>query len=105
MSNLINRNMGRMGAQMPQPMQGGGMNPQNLKGMLQNPQVKEQIRQMYKMFNGDPNALMQNLIQNNPKLKNNPMLQMIMNGRNNPNGILGEFGLSQQEFIDIINGK
>lgn len=81
-----------------------GLNSQNIKAMLQNPQVKQQIRQMYQMFNGDTNALMQSLIQQNPAFKNNPMLQMIMNGRNNPNGILGAMGLSQQDFVDIIKG-
>lgn len=104
MGNLINRNMGGNGAFTQQSAQGGNGMP-DLKGMLQNPQVKQQIRQMYKIFNGDSNALMQNLIQNNPKLRNNPMLNTIMQSRNNPNGILGAFGLNQQDFADIINGK
>lgn len=104
MGNLINRNMGGHAVPMQQPIQNCNGMP-DLKGMLQNPQVKEQIRQMYKIFNGNPNALMQDLVQKNPKLRNNSMLQMIMRGQNNPNGILGELGLNQQDFIDIINGK
>ena len=108
MANLINRAMGGNNAairpqmaQMPQ----GGFNKDALKQMLKNPQVKDQIRQMYRMFNGDTNALMQYLVQQNPALRNNQMLQMIMQSQNNPNGILGELGLSQQDFADIINGK
>lgn len=91
---------------MPNPMsmQGQGGMP-DFRSMLQNPQVKEQIRNMYKAFNGDANAFMQSLIQNNPNMRNNPMLNMIMQSRTNPNGILGTLGLSQQDFTDIINGK
>lgn len=90
--------------QMAQMLQ-GGFNKDSLKQMLQNPQVKQQIRQMYRMFNGDTNALMQYLVQQNPALRNNQMLQMIMQSQNNPNGILGELGLNQKDFADIINGK
>lgn len=99
-------NHGAQGASFaPQSAGQGGFNKNALKQMLQNPQVKQQIRQMYKMFNGDTNALMQYLVQQNPALRNNQMLQMIMQGQNNPNGILGELGLNKQDFADIINGK
>lgn len=105
MANLINKQLGNM--QNLMTMQGQGGMP-DFRSMLQNPQVKQQMREMYKKYNGDTNALIFDMIKQNPAFANNPILQtaqMAMSGMQNSNGILGTLGISEQDFTNIFHGK
>lgn len=76
----------------------------NLKEFLQDSKVKQQVKQLYALFQGNPNSIIQSLLQNNPAVKKNPMLGMLLQGGGNPNDFLKQFGLTQNDFVKIING-
>lgn len=82
-----------------------GGKQQSVKSMLQNPQVRQQIKNLYAMFNGDQNALVQYFVQSIPQVKNNPMLSTIIGGGGNADDYLKQYGICTQDIADIVNGQ
>jgi hypothetical protein len=73
--------------------------------MLNNPQVKSQIKAMYKLYKGNPNEFIQQTINKSPALQNNPLLKMALNG-GNPNKafqeMLSQAGLTMEDFQEVL---
>lgn len=87
------------------------MNPLNnnqnqIKEMLNNPQIKSQIQQLYSLWQGDQQGFINYMIRNNPKLNNNPMLRSVLLGQLNPqqifNEMLNQYGLTQNDFMSLL---
>lgn len=77
-----------------------------IKMILQNPQFKAQIQQMYSLWQGDQQRFIKSMIQNNPQLNNNPIIMSVLSGRVNGeqmfNQMLGQYGLTQQDFMNLL---
>jgi hypothetical protein len=81
-------------------------NSNQLKARLNDPQFRSQVQQMYAVWKGDPQGFISSLMQNNPQLKNNQLLQSVLSGQANPqqvfNQILGQCGLSVNDIMSLL---
>lgn len=82
------------------------MNPTQIKQMLNNPQFKSKVQQMYSAWKGDQQAFINSMFQDNPQLNNNNILKSVLSGRANPhqlfNMVLGQCGLTEQDFMSLL---
>ena len=76
------------------------------KNNVLNPQMKSQIKSLYKLYSGNPQGFVQEAMKNYPQLQNNPMLSAALSGDANPQqmvgGMLDKLGISEQEFKELL---
>lgn len=70
------------------------------------PEIKQQIKSMYKAYKDNPNAFINQVMQNNPQLRDNKLLSLAMSG-GNPQKLLRQMlaqtGITESEFIDLLS--
>lgn len=82
------------------------LNIMSQKNSMITPEMKSQIKSLYKLYSGNPQGFIQQAMQNYPSIKNNPMLSAVLSGKSNPQQIVSEMlnkvGISESEFKSML---